>query len=370
MHHQNSQFGSKIYNANQESIYANLIFQSYLASKTHTYKTGLSFQSDKIDEFFITENLKFAESVHGAFFEYSFIPGEKFSLVGGLRADNHSSYGTFITPRLHVRYAPVERTVLRLTAGRGLKTPAVFAENIGALASSREWIIHTENNENPYRMEAEVAWNAGANITQTFVINGQELVLGLDAYRTEFQNQIVADYDKSPQELNIYNLDGKSYANSLQAQIDMEVLAGFDVRIAYRFNDVKIRYSDGELRQKPLTSEHRAFANFAYKTNDDWKFDLTLNWQGKKRIPNTDRNPIEYRLPQYSPDFYIVNTQISKMWSDKFEIYLGGENLLNFIQSRAILSADNPFSDYFDGSLIWGPVFGRKLYAGLRFYIQ
>lgn len=369
-HQQDALFGKKIYDANQENLYSNLIFQSFIGNTAHTYKTGLSFQADKFDEDFISVNESFAEKVPGAFFEYSYIPNKKFSLIGGLRGDFHSIYGAFLTPRVHLRYAPYEHTVMRLTGGRGLKTPAIFAENIGALASSRQWIIHREGNDKPYGLNPEIAWNFGFNITQTLKIMNKEVILGFDIYRTEFENQIVVDYDASPQELNIYNLDGKSYANSFQTQIDMEVFSRFDVRFAYRYNDVKINYKNIGLKQKPLSSAHRAFANFAYENTKKWKFDLTINWQGKKRIPDTRSNPELYQFDEYSPGYYVVNGQISKSWNDRFEIYTGCENLFNYRQKNAILSADNPFSDYFDGSLIWGPVFGRKIYAGLRFYIH
>ena len=70
-----------------------------------------------------------------------------------------------------------------------------------------------------------------------------------------------------------------------------------------------------------------------------------------------------------SPAFYLANTQISKAWGNKFEVYLGAENLFNYKQANPILANEDPFSDYFDSSLIWGPVFGRKIYMGLRFRI-
>jgi len=61
--------------------------------------------------------------------------------------------------------------------------------------------------------------------------------------------------------------------------------------------------------------------------------------------------------------------QVSKLWADKFEIYAGAENLFDYRQENPIIASDDPFGDYFDASLIWGPVFGRKIYVGLRFKI-
>ena len=81
-------------------------------------------------------------------------------------------------------------------------------------------------------------------------------------------------------------------------------------------------------------------------------------------------NPEVLQIPGESPDFVLMNAQVSKLWNDKFEIYLGVENLLNFRQDNPIIASDQPFSDYFDSSLVWGPMFGRNMYLGFRYRIQ
>ena len=61
-----------------------------------------------------------------------------------------------------------------------------------------------------------------------------------------------------------------------------------------------------------------------------------------------------------------MNAQVSKTLGKKhpFEMYLGGENLTNYFQKDVIVAADQPFSPYFDASLVWGPVSGRLIYVG------
>ncbi len=193
--------------------------------------------------------------------------------------------------------------------------------------------------------------------------------MSLDYYRTDFQNQIVVDLEQSPQQAVFYNLDGESYSNSFQAQLDYELINRLDFRIAYRWYDVKTTFN-GELKEKPLVSNHRAFINLAYETKKHWKFDYTVNWQGKKRIPDLSSNPNEYQMDEYSPSFFLMNAQISKSWQQKFDLYAGIENILNYKQKDPILSANDPFSPYFDSSLIWGPVTGMNVYFGLRYKIK
>jgi len=368
-HDQDAYFGLRNYDAEQVSVYANLIYQGIIGDTRHQFKTGASFQWDRYDENLATALYARDEWVPGAFFEYTYQPAEHFTALAGLRADRHNLFGFFITPRIHLRYALGEEAVLRASAGRGQRTASIFAENIGALASAREFVVRSEDPGKPYGLDAEVAWNYGLNFTQGFWLSGRHAELSLDAYFTDFTNQIVVDYDHNPRELHFYNLDGRSFSSSLQAQVDLEVLPRWDVRLAYRFNDVQVDFAGGQL-QKPLASRHRAFVNTAYETGNAWKFDFTLNWQGAKRIPSTAANPPAFQRPDYSPDFLMANAQLSKNWKGRFEIYLGAENLFNFMQSDPIISGSDPFGPYFDSSLVWGPVFGRNVYTGLRYWIK
>ncbi len=369
VHQQDAYFGLRDYLADHQSLYSNLIYQSILGNTNHQYRTGISFQLDSYGEALSFGNFDRKEWVPGAFLEYTFNHLDIFTAVAGIRADYHNLYGAFFTPRLHLKYEPVEKTVFKASAGRGQKTASIFAENIGIFASSRAIILDPGDNQLPYGLDPEVAWSYGLNFAQGFVLGQSDAVLKLDYYHTRFQNQVVVDFDRSPQEVHFYNLDGKSWSNSFQVQVDLEPLERYDIRLAYRLNDVRSTYG-GELLPRPLTARHRAFANMAYTTNTQWSFDITWNWQGSKRIPSTQSNPEPYRLEESSPAFSLVNLQISKTVFERLELYAGIENLFGYVQEDPILASDDPFGSYFDAALIWGPVFGRKFYGGLRFRIN
>lgn len=319
---------------------------------------------DEYTEFFTEDLFERLEKVPGFFGEITFKKEEKISIVGGLRYDHHNIFGGFFTPRAHVRYAPSENTVFRVSAGRGQRTASVFAENLGVLSSSREFILSGDlDSEKPYGLDPEVAWNLGMNIQQEFEINEKRASLGVDFFRTNFTNQVVIDYDQAFNELNFYNLTGDSYSNSLQFLFEMEPISNLDVRLAYRMNDVKTQYRSG-MKENPLISRDRAFVNLAFETNDQFKFDYTLNVMGSKRIP-----ALKNRAEIYSPSYLLSNLQLSKAWKNTYEIYLGVENLFNYRQENPIISATNPYSENFDASLVWGPIFGRNVYAGVRYKI-
>ena len=54
----------------------------------------------------------------------------------------------------------------------------------------------------------------------------------------------------------------------------------------------------------------------------------------------------------------------------KWQLYVGAENLGNFTQDNPIIAGDDPFGQYFDGSMVWGPLMGRRFYAGIRVFIN
>ena len=239
-------------------------------------------------------------------------------------------------------------------------------------ATSRTINVY-EDGGDIYGLNPETAWNFGFSYLQGFNLFGKEADITLDYYRTDFENQIVIDYENS-YEVNIYNLDGKSFANSFQAEFFYNILKQVDLKMAYKFYDVQTDYSSGR-KSQPLTPKHRLFANVSYETNlksngSQWKIDATYNWLSKQRFSDTSLSLSEYQLPEYSPTVATLNAQITKVFSPKFELYLGGENITNVRQSNPIVSADNPFSTNFDTTFVYGPIFGSNYYAGLRFKIK
>jgi outer membrane receptor for ferrienterochelin and colicin len=372
-HNQQSYFGLNQYNIKQSSYYSNLIFNSIINNTMNKFAGGLNFTYDKYQEFVNVNDFSRIDNSVGAFFEYTYDNEDDFSIILGGRIDNHNRLGTFLTPRLHVRYNPWEKGVLRFSAGRGKRSANIFAENQQLFASSRTFDI-LESNGKIYGLNPEIAWNYGLSFAQKFMLFGKSADIGFDFYRTDFKNQVVVDVLQSPQQVLFYNLNGKSVANSLQVEFNYEILNHFNFRSAYKFYDVRADYISGNY-QKPLQAKHRFFGNLEYETHirekgKQWKFDYTFNWIGKQQLPNTASNQMNERLPKFSPSYSLMNAQITRTFSATFEIYLGGENIGNYTQKKAILGSNYPFGPNFDTSIVYAPVFGQMYYAGLRFKIK
>ena len=386
-HSQNSYFGLNQYDISHQSIFSNIIYNSIISDTRHKIKTGLNFNSDTYKENvvnahfntssvfspndFTTEyiNNDRSENSIGAFFEYNFDNLNNLNLTAGIRADRHNKMGTFLTPRFHLRYTPVEKSVIRFSFGRGKRMANIFAENQNLFATTRQIILPTDD------LKSEDAWNYGVSFLQNFNLFNSKAELVFDYYYTNFTNQVVVDWE-NPYEICFYNLEGKSYASSFQSQFNYYISENIDLKLAYKLYDVKTDYSSGILR-KPMTPKERIFLNFSLNSDlsenkSQWKFDTTFNWIGEQRYPNRIPENTTSIIPIYqapTPDFTTVNSQLTRVFSEKFEFYIGAENLTNTKQKNPIFMSEDPFSQGFDTTFVYGPIFGSMYYAGLRFKI-
>lgn len=367
IHHNNdAYYGLRSYDANEQTFYSNLIYQNEIGESHYKFRTGLSFMADTYHDHLDSLLIAREEIVPGAFFELTYDDEQRWTIVPGIRADYNSEYDWFVNPRLHVRYKISENSSIRASAGSGHHTPHILAENTFLPASSKQ-IVLTD------KLKAEHAWNTGLNYSLCFLVNGREAKFSVDAYRTVFMNQTVVDLYTESRTAYIYNLDGKSFSNSLQAEIMYEPVSNFKLKAAWKYNDVKTTYN-GKLMEKPLNPQQRALFNAAYETpNGRWKADFTLQYSGKQKLPPyTDHANHQHSHDEPSiteaPAFFRSLGQITYM-TGNWDVYVGSENLGDYRQHNPVINPDDPFGNDFDTGIVWGPVTGRMFYAGLRFAI-
>ena len=377
-HELNSAYGAKSYDGKQNSLYSNVLVSTFISNTFHQIVTGGSFKYDRIDEHFSdtltignTERESFSfvreEYVPGVFAQYTYSGTGRITFIVGLRGDYHNRFGMRFTPRTNIKFDITENIIFRASAGRGFRSPNVISDNIGFLASSR----HYSDLQSIKNLSIEKAWNYGANLTFFIPMHGNEpMSVSLDYYRTDFKNQAIMDMEFDSRRIYFYNLrdyhrQAKSYANAWQVDINATLFRGFDVYAAFRMNETKVTYSLGETpreMEKPLTSKYRGLLNLSYATNfQKWKIDVTAQLNGSARLPGDGYFADEQRSPAY-PLYFAQITRKTK----RLDIYIGCENILDYKQPNPIINADNPFGAGFDASQIWGPLMGRKFYAGIR----
>ena len=366
LHQLDAQYGNKSYDLNEKNLYGSLMFETNF-TRQHNLSLGLSVNHDYLGQRTNVDvpemqRLNEKETTPGAYAQYTYTLGTKLTAMAGARFDHSSIYGSFFTPRFHMKYSPVDAVSIRLSAGKGYRTVFAMAEYNYLLASGREFQIAGEG------LEQEEAWNYGVSTAFYIPLFNKTLKLNAEYYYTDFKNQAVVDYDYDSRLILIDNLQGKSYSHTFQIDASYPLLKGLEITAAYRLNDVKCTYGiEKELKEKPLTGKYKALFTASYKTPLAlWQFDATVQLNGG------GRNPDPYLLadgtPSWSPGFHSfeqVSAQITR-WFRHWSIYVGGENLTGFKQKTPIYDAAHPWGRDFEPTLVWGPVEGRMFYAGVR----
>lgn len=372
MHKQNASYGIKQYDVNEKNAYASLIFETNFTPE-HNLSAGLSLNYD-----YLHQNLSLpvgaipsnygnlyplvggieSETTPGAYVQYTYNVNGKFIAMAGLRVDHSNVYGTFVTPRFHLKWVPASFLTIRLSAGKGYRSPHALAENNYLMASGRRLIVDKLNQES--------AWNYGTSLAFLIPVSQKTLKLNAEYYYTHFLSQTIVDYDTNPQELHITNLDGKSYSHTFQIDASYPLFKGLELTAAYRYNLVKATYN-GQLMWKPLQSRYKGLLTASYKTPLGlWQFDATVALNGGGRMPEPytlasgnlswDRNYKAYGQ---------LNAQITRYFHH-FSVYIGGENLTNFKQKNPIVGYQNPWDNGFEPTMIYGPIQGAMGYVGIR----
>lgn len=358
IYHLDGTFGSKDYTNRQRTANVQLVLEHDF-NEIHNLSTGLSFNADHIDELLNMSGQVNTEYTSGYYAQYTYKPTYKLTFMGGLRIDHSTHYNqTFLTPRLHAKWVSTDWMTLRVSTGKGYRSPQPLAENHYLLSSGRSIAIIDD-------IKQEEAWNSGLSLAIYIPLNERTLTLNAEYYYTRFHNQVIIDYDSDPTLIIISNLHGTSFSHTTQVDANYDITEELNILAAFRYNHVMCTYG-GKLMEKPLQSHYKGLLTLSWKPLMAlWQVDFTLQLNGNGRIPNRlDANGSLVSGEKF-PAYPQLNLQVTREFRH-LSVYIGGENLTNYRQPVPVINASNPWSTTFDPTLVWGPVHGIMAYAGVR----
>lgn len=344
---------------NEKRYVISLIYERSSKDGVHQVKSGIASNFLAIDQTLDTHVLNRTEISTGVFTEYA-LKLNRLSWQTGVRWDYHSLFGAIFIPRMHLKYALTPKTDLRATCGKGWRSPNYLMENNALMASNKYWII-------PDKLLPEISWNFGGSIATEWQLFNRKLTYTTDLYYTWFERQLIVDRDVSDQFIVLSFKDRSSSSLAFQSEFEGSFSKQFSFRGAYKYVLVT-GVLNGVRQQQTMVPRHRILVTATWVSlNKRWQADLTGNFVGPMRMPNGYQ--VSGNSDSYSPWYPYVFGQVAYQ-INKIRVYLGVENLLNFKQPNPIIFANDPQNPGFDATMVWGPIPGTNVYAGITYNLK
>ncbi len=387
-HSQNSVYGDSPYLADQYIGFGQLTWNKILGN--HDLLLGAAyrytFYDDNTPATFDSnqdENAPSSMRLPGLFIQDEIVVDESNKLLLGMRYDYNSIHGGIFTPRINYKWNSLnKRNIFRASVGNGYRVANVFTEDHAALTGARDVVFEGE-------LQPETSWNANLNfVKKIYTKKGTYIGLDASAFYTHFTNRILPDYETDPNKIIYGNLNGYSVSKGVSLNADVSWENGLKVLAGITVMDVTVS-EDGERFRQLLTESVQGVWNIGYTIQ---RLGLTIDYTGNLYGPM--RLPILGELDDrasHSPWWSIQNIQFTKQIGDRWEIYGGVKNLLNFTPAdnsiarafdpfdrdvvfgndgQAIASPENPNALTFDPTYVYAANQGIRGFAGLRFTLQ
>nr|WP_294875009.1 TonB-dependent receptor [uncultured Pedobacter sp.] len=387
-HNQDSRYGTTSYIAEQKIGFTQLTWDKKIHNHDLLLGTALRYT-------FYDDNTAATTGLNQAIAKNTWLPGifvqdeitlsAKHKFLAGFRYDYNSVHGNIFTPRVAYKWNINDNNILRLNAGTGFRVVNIFTEDHAALTGARTVEI-------PNELKPEKTYNVNLNyLKKIYADNGTFLGLEGSAFYTYFDNRIIGDFDTDPNKIIYDNLDGYAVSKGLSANVDVAFNNGLKVIVGATYQDVA-SFEHGIKKQQILTEKFSGNWAVSYKIK---AFNLAIDYTGNiyspMRLPLlSDLDPRK----EFSPVWSIQNIQFTFSGFNRFELYGGIKNLLNwtpnkgnpFIIARAndpfdkhvefdkngqvMVTADNPYGLTFDPSYVYGPNQGIRGFFGIRYTIK
>lgn len=373
-HYQNSFYGETSYDAEQIIGFGQLIYNKQVG-KNHDLLLGAAYRYTFYDDnTFATlsdngiENNPSIIHLPGVFAQDEISLTERKTFLLGIRWDHNSVHGNIFSPRVNYKWNSKDNSnIIRLSAGNGFRVANVFTEDHAALTGARDVVFNGD-------LDPETSWNANLNYVKKINTENAFITLDASAFYTYFKNRILPDYESDFNKIIYANLDGFSVSQGISLNSDLLFTNGLSINAGATLMDVSVTENNIK-RKQLLTESFSGVWSISYRFENNFTLDYTGNVYGPMRLPLLGENDVR---DEYSPWFSIQNIQLTKKFSNSWEIYGGLKNLLNFTPAaNSINAANNPFDIgidteanpelAFDPSYVYASNQGIRVYAGLRY---
>jgi outer membrane receptor for ferrienterochelin and colicins len=356
-HNQDSYYGTTWYKAIQQTGYLHLaksitrakhLLRIGTTQRIHEYSDNSSANTDEL------------RWIPGVYLQDEWKYSEKWTVLSGLRLDIHGEHGSVWAPQLNVKFAPGDRTTMRLNAGSGFRLVNLFAEDHAALTGSRTVRIDEDlNPERSYTTSVDLMHisNLGGRSFGRWILNG---------FYTVFGNKILPDYNTDPDLIIYRNLDGKGIVRGVSFDAQIQIRRSFRLAAGVTWMEAFEQEDPATIVPQLFTPAWSGNGSVTWIPAKGWEFTWMMKWTGPMELPRFDE---PYQRPSRSRAFALCHAQIRRQFKEGCNVFIAAKNLLNYTQDSPLIRPDQPFSEEFDTSYAYGPLQVRHLVVGVNWMI-
>jgi outer membrane receptor for ferrienterochelin and colicins len=363
-HLQDAFYGNTPYQAIQSIAFAQMLWEKKLDNRNHLL-AGSAFRYT-----FYDDNSPATATADGnsnqpskIYLPSIFLQNEtefnpKNSLLIGLRYDYNSAHGNIFTPRLAYKFTANEDNILRFNIGKGFRIVNLFTEDHTALTGARQVVIANQ-------LKPEESWNVSLSYEKTLLAGKNLLTWENNLFYTYFTNRILPNYEIDDNLIIYDNLQGYSVVRGWGSNLNFQSPQGLRWNLGCTLLQSFVQ--EQERRNQVLVSPFSATWSVSYTFA---KIRTTLDWTGNLYSPMPLVQVENDFRPEKSPWYSIQNLQITTSVKEKWQIYAGVKNLLNFMPQNPLFNPQNPFSDSFDTAYGFAPLQGIRGFLGVRWHLH
>jgi outer membrane receptor for ferrienterochelin and colicins len=391
LHDQESYYGNVPFIAKQVLTFSQLTWEKKV--KKHALLVGSSFRSTHYNDNTgltlegenKTNDKPLIWSTLGMFIEDTWNFHEAHKILTSFRLDYQTEHGFIPTPRIAYWYKISRFHSIRLHAGNGFRAVNLFSEDHAALTGAR-------NVEITEKLKPEKSWSFNLSHTGLFFLNEKwtlETTTGL--FYSYFSNRIVADYETDPQKIIYANRSEFSEIYGINLDLLFKRGKQFSAQVGITHKNVNLT-ENGLTQQQILTEKWSGnwTISFSLPTNT-FRLDYTGNFSGSMRVPTLSSSDPR---PSHTQPYSIHNLQLTYNHSEKFQLFMGVKNLLNWTPAKGLpfliarshdpfdkeiefdsagnvlATSSNPYALSFDPSYVYAMNQGTRFFVGFRWSLE
>lgn len=251
----------------------------------------------------------------------------RFVIVPGIRADVDSLFGTRPTPKVALRWDPIDALVLRASFGFGFRAPSFRELYLSFTNPSAGYNVSGNPDLDPetsrsFNAAVEVMPLEGVKLAASFYYNDLTNLIDFGVVR-----------DATFGQLGLFEYVNVAEAHTLgvESTASYSPIRDLSLTLGYTFLE-----SENETTGQALVGRARHRVSYRVRYEETWSDVAAFvqgQWVGPRVYPAFEAGEVD----EQSPAYLMLDARLEKRLGEHLDVFVGGENLLDVSDARFLL---------------------------------